>query len=55
MKRFLEFQDKWKGTEQPEYPIYPAKLKEPYRTSRFEVGEQLYGSIGIERSDSQTR
>ena len=55
MKRFLEFQNKWKGTDTPEYPIYPAKLKEPYRTSRFEVGEQLYGSIGIERSDSQAR
>jgi len=55
MKRFLEFQDKWKGTDTPEYPIYPAKLKEPYRTSRFEVGEQLYGSIGIERSNSQAR
>ena len=27
MKRFLEFQDKWKGTDTPEYPIYPAKLK----------------------------
>ena len=55
MKSFLDFQDNWKGSDKPEYPIYPEKLKEPYRTSRFEIGEQLYSSIGIERSNSQAR
>jgi len=55
MNEFLLFQKDWKGTDQPEYPIYPSKLKEPYRTSRFEVGEQLYGSIGIEREDKEAR
>ena len=55
MNDFLSFQKDWKGTDHPEYPIYPSKLKEPYRTSRFEVGEQLYGSIGIEREDKEAR
>ena len=55
MDDFLSFQKDWKVTDHPEYPIYPSKLKEPYRTSRFEVGEQLYGSIGIEREDKEAR
>ena len=55
MNEFLLFQKDWKGTDHPEYPIYPSNLKEPYRTSRFEVGEQLYGSIGIEREDKEAR
>ena len=55
MNDFLSFQKDWKGTDHPEYPSYPSKLKEPYRTSRFEVGEQLYGSIGIEREDKEAR
>ena len=46
MKRFLNFRINGRA-QTPEYPIYPAKLKEPYRTSRFEVGEQLYGSIEL--------
>ncbi len=41
--------------ETPEYPIYPAGLKEPYESRRFEVGEMLYGSIGIEREDRKGR
>ena len=55
MNEFLLFQKDWKGTDHPEYPIYPSKLQEPYSTSRFEVGEQLYGSIGIEREDKDAR
>ena len=38
-----------------EYPMYPPKLWEPYRTRRFDVGERLYASIGIERSDRDGR
>ena len=51
MRSFLDYQKKWKESEIPEYPIYPSKLKEPYRSSRFEVGEQLYSSVNIERDD----
>ncbi len=41
--------------EEPEYAIYPKGLKEPYEGRRFEVGEMLYGSIGIEREDRKGR
>lgn len=43
------------GWEEPEYFVYPSPLKEPYRTLRFEVGEALYETIGIERSDKAGR
>ena len=46
MNRFLEFQAKWTEPEVPAYDIYPSKLKEPYRTSRYELGEQMYEIIG---------
>ena len=39
MNNFKKFQKKWSVSEIPQYPIYPEKLKEPYRTSRFEMGE----------------
>ena len=32
-----------------EYPIYPPKLQEPYRTNRFELGEEMYALLGIPR------
>ena len=41
--------------EKSEYNIYPPKLKEPYRTRRYRVGEQLYGMIGIPREDKAGR
>ncbi len=41
--------------EEPEYAVYPAKLWEPFRTRRFECGEDLYGSIGVGREDRPAR
>ena len=41
--------------EAPEYTVYPAKLKEPYRTARFEVGEEMYGLLGISRDEKPKR
>jgi nitroreductase len=38
-----------------EYHVYPANLKEPYRTRRFKVGEDLYGHIGIARENKVAR
>jgi nitroreductase len=38
-----------------EYQIFPTALKEPYRTRRFAVGEQLYQAIGIPRADRPAR
>ena len=55
MDDFLVFQDNWEDPEIQAYEIYPPKLKEPYRTSRFELGEQMYELLGIPRADKQAR
>ena len=55
MEDFLIFQDNWDDPETPAYEIYPPKLKEPYRTSRFELGEQMYELLRIPREDKQAR
>jgi nitroreductase len=41
--------------EETEYHIYPPNLGEPYSTRRFEVGEDLYGALGIPREDKMAR
>ena len=38
-----------------EYPVYPSPLGEPYRTRRFQNGEDLYATIGVGRADLQAR
>ena len=55
MNDFLEFQSQWIKPENPAYEIYPSKLKEPYRTSRYELGEQMYELLGISREDKDGR
>ena len=55
MADFLLFQKSWKELETPAYDIYPPKLKEPYRTSRFELGEEMYALLGIGREDKNAR
>ena len=55
MNDFLKFQQAWDAPEQAAYEIYPPKLKEPYRTSRFELGEQMYALLGIPREDKDAR
>lgn len=39
----------------PEYPVYPEKLHEPYRSRRFAVGEEMYSRLGIPREDKSAR
>ncbi|MFN3257284.1 MAG: nitroreductase [Ilumatobacter sp.] len=54
MARFREFI----ATRQPgapAYDIYPPSLHEPYRSSRFKIGEQMYASIGVGRDDKAGR
>ncbi len=41
--------------EGPAYEIYPKGLTEPYRSSRFAIGEQMYAKLGIEREDKGAR
>lgn len=55
MKSFLLFQETWATPESPSYNIYPPKLKEPYRTSRFELGEQMYSLLNIPRENKEAR
>jgi nitroreductase len=55
MKNFLEFQKNFSSPESPGYDIYPQNLKEPYRTSRYELGEQMYSILGISRDDKDAR
>ena len=55
MKKFLAFQKQWSEPESSAYDIYPPKLKEPYRTSRFELGEEMYALLGIGREDKNAR
>jgi nitroreductase len=50
MQRFREFL----STRQPgppAYDIYPPSLPEPYRSSRYKIGEDMYASIGVTRED----
>ena len=39
----------------PEYDVYPPDLWEPFRTRRFQAGEDLYATIGIPREDKPAR
>ncbi len=55
MKDFLKFQENWDKPENPAYEIYPPNLKEPYRSSRYELGEQMYSLLGIPREDKEAR
>ncbi len=41
--------------ETAEYKVYPDNLQEPYRTRRFQVGEELYALIGVDRQDKAGR
>jgi nitroreductase len=41
--------------ETPEYAVYPADLWEPFRTRRFQCGEDLYRCIDIPRDDRPAR
>ena len=41
--------------ETPEYDVYPPSLWEPFRTRRFQNGEDLYATIGIPREDKPAR
>jgi nitroreductase len=55
MTAFLKHQSEWTEPETPAYDIYPSGLKEPYRTSRYELGEQMYNLLNISREDKEAR
>ena len=43
------------GSEEGDDPVYPPHLWEPYRTRRYQVGEDMYGMMGIAREDRAAR
>ncbi|MAQ11550.1 MAG: nitroreductase family protein [Gammaproteobacteria bacterium] len=55
MIRFKQYVLDHPQPEEPAYSIYPTKLTEPYRSSRFLVGEQMYALLGIPREDKPAR
>ena len=55
MKKFIEFQARWDQPETSGYAIYPSGLTEPYRTSRYQLGEAMYELLGIPREDKDAR
>jgi nitroreductase len=44
-----------RGLEAAEYDVYPKTLWEPFRTRRYQCGEDLYATIGIDRDDKASR
>ena len=54
MTRFRQFLAD-RPVEAPAYDIYPSPLVEPYRTSRFKIGEDMYATLGIGRDDKAGR
>ena len=55
MPRFLAHLSERTEPEEPAYAVYPPKLKEPYRSSRFKCGEDMYALLGIPRDDRPAR
>ena len=55
VRRVAEARKETPMGEPPEYPVYPPKLAEPYRTRRFRCGEQMYALLGIPREDKGAR
>jgi nitroreductase len=41
--------------ESPEYQVYPPSLWDPYRSRRYENGEDLYAVLGIASEDKASR
>ncbi|MCC5858859.1 MAG: nitroreductase [Ectothiorhodospiraceae bacterium] len=41
--------------EDKEYDVYPPNLVSPYRDRRFQVGEDMYGLLGIPRENKDAR
>jgi nitroreductase len=55
MLRFRAHVAQWQEREKPAYQIYPKAVKEPYRSSRFKSGEDMYALLGIPRDDKPAR
>jgi nitroreductase len=52
VRRKLPAEPRGEGSE---YDIYPAGLVEPYRSRRYQCGEDMYATIGVAREDKLGR
>ena len=52
LREKLSVSPRGEGTE---YNIYPPELKDPYKSRRFKVGEDMYASINVTREDKMGR
>ncbi len=53
--RFVALIEARTDSEPPDYAVYPPKLKEPYRSSRYKLAEDMYALLGIPREDKPAR
>lgn len=44
-----------KSSEEGSDPVYPPHLWEPYRSRRYQVGEDMYSTMGVSREDRAGR
>ena len=44
-----------KASEEGDDPVYPPHLWEPYRSRRYQVGEEMYTLLGVRREDRTGR
>lgn len=55
LKQLLQNHAETGWTETPSHEVYPAGLWEPYRSRRFQNGEDFYNVLGIDRHDKVAR
>ena len=53
--RFVALIEARTDSEPPDSAVYPPKLKEPYRSSRYKLAEDMYALLGIPREDKPAR
>ena len=53
--RFVSLMETRTEPETPVYAVYPPKLKDPYRSSRYKLAEDMYALLGIPREDKPAR
>ena len=55
MQSFKQYVTAQTEPEEGAYEIYPRNLPDPYRSSRFKVGEDMYALLNIPREDRSAR
>jgi nitroreductase len=53
--RFIQLVEEQTERETPAYNVYPPKLKDPYRSTRYKLAEDMYALLDIPREDKPAR